>query len=189
MSWLQQIFSSFGQLLKWWFVVLPWERAIRVRLGKHVVCFEAGLHFQIPFIDRLYVQNIRRRIAPIHAQTITTKDGRTVTLAGCLSYVISDIVKLYQTLHQAEATIMQHVQGLISEFVVNQNFDECSPQRITEEVDRGLDLGQFGLAQTKFFLTDFAAVRTYRLLNDGLSRYAGDELDTEGARAGTHVPY
>ena len=181
MSWLQQIIESVGQLLRWWFVVLPWEQAIRIRLGKHILLVNGGLHFQVPFIDRVYIQNIRRRIAPIHIQTITTQDGKTVTLAGSLSYKITDIEKLYRTLHQAEHTIMQSVQGIVSDFVIRNDLVDCAPKQIAENVTDQLDLEKYGLGETEFFLTDFAVVRTYRILQDGLSRYAGDELMTTQA--------
>jgi len=177
-NWLQQIMTAVGQLLRWWFVVLPWEQAIRVRLGERIVLFNGGLHFQFPFIDRVYIQNVRRRIAPIHIQTITTKDGKTVTLAGSLSYKITDIEELYRTLHQAESTIMQSVQGIVSEFVIRNDLVDCAPKQIAENVTDQLSLEKYGLGETEFFLTDFAVVRTYRILQDGLSRYAGAELMT-----------
>lgn len=181
MNWFQQIMESIGQLLRWWFIVLPWEQALRVRLGNRIVLFESGLHFQVPFIDRVYIQNIRRRIAPIRIQTITTQDGKTVTLAGSLSYKITDIEKLYRTLHQAESTIMQSVQGIVSDFVVRNDLAQCTPRKVAENVTERLNLDRYGLGETEFFLTDFAIVRTYRLLQDELTRWAGAELMTTQA--------
>ena len=180
MGWLQQLFEFIRSLLQWWFTVLPWEQAIRIRLGNRVELFREGIHFKAPLIDRVYVQNVRMRIVALYPQTLTTIDNKTITCAGSVRYRIKDIVKLYETIHQAEGTIRQHTEGLVAEFVVQRTLSDCTPSAISTYVTTKIDLSQYGLNDTKFFLTDFAVVKTLRLVGGDMQRYVGGrELDTE----------
>lgn len=183
MGWLQQIFDAVRNLFKWWFIVLPWEQSIRVRIGRHVRVFGAGIHFQIPFIDKLYVQNTRMRITPLSPQTLTTLDGRTITCAGSLRFRLFDVLRLYQTLHQAEETIRQHAEGLLADYVIRHNLADCAPSMVADHVTAKLDLSQYGLNDSRLFLTDFAVVKTYRLIGGNLERYARDGIDTVASMA------
>jgi hypothetical protein len=180
MNTLHTIFQSIGYLFRWWFLVLPWEQGVRVRFGKSVRVFASGLHFMVPFVDRVYVQNTRLRISPVPAQTLTTKDNKTVTLCGSLRYRIESILTLYQTLHQAEETLGQQAVGLVAEYVANNNLTECAPAKLAAAVSEKLNLSRFGLNETSFLITDFAVVHTYRFISDGVghSRYVSTPLDT-----------
>lgn len=181
MSWLQQIVDGIRNLVQWWFIVLPWERAVRVRFGRRVQSFDAGIHFRAPFVDRVYVQNVRQRIVALYPQTLTTADGKTITCTGSVRYCIEDLLKLYRTLHQPDATIRQHVEGLLAEFVVTRELHACTPEDISEHVTERMDLAEFGLSKGRFFLTEFAVVKTYRLIGGDMQRWVGSasELNTE----------
>ena len=178
MNWFQQILDALRSLFQWWFIVLPWEQSVRIRMGKRVQQFDGGLHFKIPFLDRVYIQNIRLRISMLTPQTLTTQDGKTITCAGSVRYRIKDIRKLYETLHQAEGTIKQHVEGLLAEYVVNHDLAKCSPKIVSEHVTERLDLSEYGLNDTEFFLTDFAVVRTIRLIGGDMQRWVDGPIET-----------
>jgi hypothetical protein len=173
-------------LVDWWFVVEPWERSVRVRLGKHLVAFGPGVHVKIPFVDQVYVQNIRRRVMTIGQQTLTTQDGSVITLNGSIGYQIIDVVKLHQTLHDAEATVLQHVQGVLARYVAAHNLVACSPALLMQIAKPQLDFEAFGLLCTDFFLSSFVAnVRTIRLLNDTMGGWVGgSSLNTGSGNGG-----
>lgn len=172
MGIVQNILDFLRTLLSWWFIVLPWEQAIRVRFGKHSRLFGAGFYWRIPFFDVLYIQNVRRRISPIPVQTLGTADGKTITLHGSIGYRVADVMKLQMTLHDAEGSIQQEVLGLITKYVVAHKAAECGSADIVASVSKALDLSRYGLAEAEFFLTGYVAdVPTYRLLQDAMSSY------------------
>lgn len=172
MNFIQDILRFVRQLLDWWFIVEPWEQAVRVRLGKHVRLFEAGVHVRIPFFDTVYVQNVRRRVGGIPLQTLTTADGHTITLEGNLAYRIADVLKLQRTLHDADASVRQEVLGLISDYVAKSPIAACTPSAITESVRSQLDLAKYGLADVDFFLAGFVSgIPCVRLIQDSISGY------------------
>lgn len=174
MSLVQQIVELFKQLFSWWFIVEPWEQSVRTRCGKHVRLFEAGIYFRIPFIDTVYTQNIRRRICNVPVQTLTTSDGKSITVYGSLGYRIHDVLLLQRTLHDAEMSVHQEALGLVSGYVALMPLDMCTPEMITKYVNHNLKLTKYGLGDVEYFLTGYVAdVPIYRLLQDSLSAYYG----------------
>jgi hypothetical protein len=161
------ILDFLKNLLAWWFLVEPWEQAVRVRFGKHYVLRHPGVHFKFPFFDIVYKQNVRRRTSSVPLQTLTTRDGKTMTVLGSLGYSIVDVLKLHLTLHDAESTIKQMVQGLVSEYVATHDLLDCTPAQVTAAVRAQLQLAKFGLGDVEFFLTGYVSnIRTYRLISD-----------------------
>lgn len=180
MNWVQQITSAIGHVFKWWFVVQPWELSIRVRYGKNIEKFGPGIHIKVPFFDRVYVQNVRTRNSILQPQTVTTTDGKTITLCGTLRYRIEDVLKLHMSLHQPEDTICQEVEAIITQYIIINKLEDCTAFNISEHVADNVDLTRYGLSDIKFFITDFAVVRTYRLINGDMRRYLtnGHQLQT-----------
>lgn len=184
MSALRELFAFATKLVHWWIVVSPWEQALRVRLGKHVLVLHAGVHFKIPFIDKLYLRNIRMRWTRLLEQDLSTTDGRVITLQGLLGYSIVDISKLFNTLHHAEATIQGEAMRHISSFIHSHPLEECNPASLESFLSKALDLEQFGLGDIRLSITDFTVVKTYRFLT-GSDRYLpGSGLSTASEDSG-----
>lgn len=179
MSFLTSFFSKLGQALRWWVVVVPWEQAVRVRMGNRMTILGPGVHVRVPWVDRIYRQSIRRRFSACPAQTLTTADGRAVTVAGALAYSITNIGLLYNTLHDAEDTIEIESQSLVAKFVRVHTLFECTPSAIEEAVTEGLNLERYGLGDVEFSITDYVAVKTYRLIGGEPRSYkSGASLST-----------
>jgi hypothetical protein len=127
-------------------------------------------------------QSIRLRSSTLPAQTITTRDGKSLTLALTVLYRIADLRRLYNSCHHAEGTISAVVLGAAGEFVSSQTAVGCSPGAIAKEVARLAGLERFGLADVEVTLNTFAFVRTLRLITgEGTSWQTGDRLDTHRA--------
>jgi len=166
MDTFKQLLAQFGRLFKWWVIIVPWEQVVRVRLGKHLKVLDAGIHLKIPYIDLVYRQSTRQRVARSDMQTITTKDGQTITLASQIVYAIGDVERLYNSLHHPEDTIIALVQSGISKFVVSHELKECNPGSIERYLSSDIDFTSMGLTGVNFCITNFAIVDTYRLIMD-----------------------
>lgn len=182
---MSEFFAALRQFLlglRPWVVVAPWEQALRVRAGKHVQLLGSGFHVKLPVLDMMYLQTVRLRVCNFGygRQTVTTKDGVTVTFSGAIGYGILDLEKLYRTLHHAEDTLQSLARGMIAEYVNTHFAEACAPARITKRV--GADLArrfkQYGLDQVCLYLTDYAVVRTYRIIGDNGPYGSGSSLDT-----------
>lgn len=175
----QSLVRAIGELFNWFVIVAPWEQAIRVRCGKHVTLLRSGFHLRAPVIDRIYRQPIRRRLCLVKHQTLTTQCGQTITVSGQLGYIVKDLLKLYQTLHDAQDTIVAEVCALVSEYVATNDVDLCTPNQIERYVRAHLDIDRYGLGDPEFYLVNYARVRTYRLIMGELASWQyGDALST-----------
>lgn len=181
MEWLQNLLTRFSEAFKWWFVLQPWEQALRVRAGRYITKFEGGIHFRIPYLDAIFSQNCRLRLSSVPQQTITNASEETLTIAGALQYRVADVGPLYNKLHMAEDTLARTTQSLVADYVATHEGHECAPevvqQHINEIVQR--DFADFGLAEIKFLLTDYARVRTYRLIMGDMLHWANNSLQTD----------
>jgi hypothetical protein len=177
-------------LLTWWFIVEPWEQAVRVRFGKHVILFEAGAHLRIPFFDTVYVQNTRRRLLSVGSQTLTTSDRKVLTVHSTIGYVLSDVMKLQRGLHDADGTVMQHVTSRLAQDIAEHTLEDCGPAAVAARVRAQLGLKQYGLDVVEFALTSYVAdVQTLRILTDGSAPgFSYTTLSTVLADNGSNVP-
>jgi hypothetical protein len=176
------LLKQISQIFTWWVSVSPWEQALRVRLGKHVCRLEPGPHLRIPFVDVVFVQSVRLRVASMGMQTVMTKDRKALSVGAAVGYAIENIEQLYQTLHHAQDTITNLAELAIAEAVANRNADELTPKLLSEAATASIGLRDFGLSSVSVRVTDFAFVRTYRLISDTRWGNHGDSLNVQGAQ-------
>lgn len=179
MTTFAQMLASFFRLFRWFITVSPWERGLRVRLGKHVRLIEPGWHFIIPYVDKVYVQSVRRRVTDLSKQTLTTRDGKTITVAGSLGYEITDIRKLYESLHHPEDTLANMTQAAIADFICRHDVGDLGVDDVTHAITDEMDFEQYGISNTNVVFNDFAVVRTYRIIGDYGGNRWGDSLNTQ----------
>ena len=156
---------------------MPWEQALLIRKGKNVRLLSAGIYLKIPFIDTVYVQTTRMRMIDTPMQTISTKDGNTLTIKCAIGYVISDIRVLYSSLYHPEMTLNSMAMGFVGEFVRGHYIADVNPQSIEQYVGEKIQAVNYGLANLSIKITTFAIVKTFRLIQDGSGFY--DSLNME----------
>lgn len=187
MEWLSNLLSAAMKPLQWWIVIAPWEAALRVRLGKTADVLGPGIHLRIPFIDRIFVQSVRLRNIADSGQTMTTRDRAVVTIAVSVEYAIADIRSLYMSLANPESTMLQRVQGLVAEVVSRTDSQALHPKMLQEAVGNGLPGKEWGLDQVRIWVTTFAFVRTYRLIQNEFKQFSMGDLDQVLCNAGERL--
>lgn len=185
MNAILDLLKAFWRLLIWWVVIQPWEMGLRVRLGKHRAILTPGLWFRIPYADAVYKQSDRLRFTTMTSQTVTTRDGHTLTMSGQLGYAIIDIDRLYDTLHQAENALRSMAQGAVARYVHSHDMAECNPAAIEAGAAAILNLRSFGLEYRALQLTTFCRVKTYRFIMDNHENIWEDLLDTRRPDGGS----
>ncbi|MEC4051142.1 SPFH domain-containing protein [Flavobacterium sp. SUN046] len=169
MNQIKDFFEYIFNAIKIWIIVQPWEQGIRVRKGKKIKKLEGGMYFRIPYLDSVYIQECRLRMVQVCLQTLTSKDLKTITINSALGYSIVDIEKLYQTLYHPEGTLTNIAMSEVSDFIYNNNIDNITPLKIEEAVLKKLNISDYGLKFEYFKVTNFASVRTFRIIQDGQS--------------------
>lgn len=166
MNQIKDFFEYIFNSLKIWVIIQPWESGLRVRNGKHVKKLSKGIYFKIPYFDSIYVQEVRLRVVTMSVQTLTSKDLKTITLNGAVGYSINNIQKLYETLYLPETTIANITMSKVSEYIFNKELNNITPEGIEKAVLEKLNADDYGLKFEYFRITNFAVVRTYRLIQD-----------------------
>lgn len=162
-EWLTKILQG----VKLWVVVRPWERCVRVRMGKHAVVLGPGIHLRLPLVDEAMLFNNRLRIASFPNQTLTTIDGRTVSIAGNVGFRIDDPLRAMNALQQPEYSCAALVQTSAASYVTARAFADLDPCELQHVAKDDLSRVADGIAIEYVAITDFAPVsRTFRLLGD-----------------------
>lgn len=185
MTVLTQAWNAFVALLKWWVTVQPWERGLRVRMGRFVRVLKPGLHWKFPVIDIVHVQPVRPRSQYLSEQTLTAADGVTVTVCSSVQYEVADIAVLYQTLHNAHDTLEQETAAAIANYVSASDASTFSIDAAIAHVTGALRWERYGIRLLRFSISDFARARSHRLITGNVGRYTSydQRLEVgEGAR-------
>lgn len=174
-DFLEYIFNAF----KIWVIVQPWQIGLIVRNGNRIREVTSGIYFKIPYFDSVFVQENRMRIISFPMQTITTKDGASVTLSTSLGYTIESIGTLYKTLYHPESTLQNMAMAFVSDYIYATNFKEIDLQALEVIVMNKLKTENYGLNFSFFKFTNFANVKTFRLIQDTNWVYEGLSLDNK----------
>lgn len=185
MSGILEYLSRVLRGIAFWFVVLPWQQALRVRAGRYVRLLGGGIYLKIPVLDVVQIESVRRRSSMVPTQTLSTADGATVVVSAVIGYAIGDLEKLFRSLHHAEDTIAQSAQGIIAEEVLALARAEIEPAKLAGLVNRRMvdAFAPYGLVDVTLHITDFSFMRAIRLIQDR-RWFHGRPLDTQGATGG-----
>jgi len=135
----------------------------------------------VPFLDTVHVQSVRLRLATMSMQTVMTRDRQALTVAGALGYAVHNIERLYQTLHHAEDTLTNLSMTAVAECAALLDAADLTPELLAQRATAALDVTDYGLTEVSIRITDFAFIRTYRLVSDTRWGTHGDTLNVERA--------
>lgn len=167
---MNELFQWIVNVLKdarFWAIVLPWERAVRVRFGRWSKIWEPGIHLRVPFFDEVRTVNTRQRVAIVPSVTITSRDGRTITVAGTLGFCVVDPLGAMLRMQRPEDVLSAYCQAEFARQIKTSTRETL----VVEKVEEGALQGVHDFAGPAFRIdfiriTEFAAVRTYRLLQE-----------------------
>ena len=168
-QWLIDILQN----CRFWFVVDPWEKAVRVRLGKNARIIPPGFHWKIPLLDEIYILYPKLRLGPASTQTISTKDGRVVTLGITTGFSIIDPLQALSTYQHPENSIAVLVHHHAAEYISSRNIEEISIPELEDFIIEGLKTTdpENGIAIEFIKVTNFmhsSPARTIRLVQDDI---------------------
>jgi regulator of protease activity HflC (stomatin/prohibitin superfamily) len=147
---LGKFFSSW----KPWVVVAPWERGVRVRLGKTASQLEPGIHVRIPVLDRVLLVNTRLRVTTSAPVTTRGEGNRVRVTQAIIGFSITNPLRALERYNRPESALAGLVQAEMSR---GTHAEQC--QDAVSEQTR-----ESGVAIEFIRYTDNVEVRAYRLL-------------------------
>lgn len=122
-------------------IVRPYERGLVERLGKFRKEVKAGIHFIIPFFDRMIKVDLREHVIDVPPQEVITKDNVVVTVDAVIYYEITDAYKAVYNVSNFEfATIklaQTNLRNVIGELELDQTL--TSREKINTKLRTVLD--------------------------------------------------
>lgn len=180
MEALNQLFAFLGKFFDWFYIVNPWEQAIHVKRGKKIILRQKGFYIKVPFIDSIFIQTVREKMIDVPIQTVSTKDGKVITVISSIKYTIGDMFKLYNTLSHPEMTLCSMVMSDIATFIMERNAEDLTPEKVQKYVNRKIKSVDYGLKNISIRITTWANVNTMRLIADGSGMFDGLDMTEKG---------
>lgn len=133
-QWLIDILRD----VKFWFVVNPWEKGVRVRLGKYATILDAGFHWKFPVLDEVFMVNTRLRLGPSSTQTISAKDGQVITIGIQLGFSITEPLMALSTYLHPENSLAVLVHNHVAEYIMDHTVEALDITELEAYVVNGL---------------------------------------------------
>ena len=141
-------------------VVVPQRSAFIVeRLGRYSETLEAGMHFLVPFIDRVaYRHSLKEQAIDVAPQSCITKDNIAVDVDGVLYLQVMDRNYLFATTQLAQTT-MRSEMGKLD---LDRSFEERTNinAAIVSAVDKASD--PWGVKVTRYEIKNITPPRSIR---------------------------
>jgi regulator of protease activity HflC (stomatin/prohibitin superfamily) len=171
-TWIMNFVREFKLLT----IIMPWERAARIRLGSRVAVWEPGWHIRLPFIDEVIPLNTRLRIADTGSQTLTTPDGHTLTVGISVGFRIQDplaaMLKMQHPENACSAIAASVVAALVSITPRGSLLVGTIEEHVRAELVKETTY-EFDFIRVR----DFAYARAFRLLNENCYRSASVTIE------------
>ncbi|ADA66169.1 band 7 protein [Thermotoga petrophila RKU-10] len=122
-------------------IVRPCERGLVERLGKFKREVGSGVHFIIPFFERMIKVDMREKVIDVPPQEVITRDNVVVTVDAVIYYEITDAYRVVYNVSNFEmATIklaQTNLRNVIGELELDQTL--TSRERINMKLRTVLD--------------------------------------------------
>lgn len=154
--------------------VWQWEKGLYYINGRYQGVVGPGLKFVIPYICDVKTVSMVPEIETTPLQTITLRDGSSLTYSASLTVVVIDPYLAYNKVGHHRETIVELAARILSEGLADAKVERFDPVRgkrdklLEEQRDEiNKQAEQYGMKITAMGLNNFArGVRTVRLLLD-----------------------
>jgi regulator of protease activity HflC (stomatin/prohibitin superfamily) len=165
-------------------VVQQWQMGLYHVGGRYWRTVGPGVQLVIPYLCEVHKVSVVPAAATTPLQTVTLRDGRTLTFSVTITYAVSDANRAFNHVERYQETVIELASGVVAEVLADADPERFDPargnrSRLLEEVREELDAEcqRFGLAVHRLRLTNFAlGVRTIRLLLDRAVLSEGNHL-------------
>ncbi len=148
--------------------IFPNEGGVFLRGGKYKKTLSEGFYWKWPVYDTVQSLDITTQVINLPNQSITTQDNHCVAVSGAIEYRISDARKALLCIQDYDTSLQNLAMGTISHYLNRKILTECQQiGELEKEVLRGLRgrVEDWGLFVSKFWITDLAEHKVYRIMS------------------------
>lgn len=159
---LIQIWDS----VKFWDILVHYERGVRMRRGVFKEVLEPGWHWKIPVIDQILTDNVVSRTSNMSPQALQTSDGKTVQVSGIIRFNIRDIYKALLEVEGLDDAIKDISYLAVAEGVQTHTFEQVRAADFAEYLTKAARKNgwRYGIEVEQLGLSDISPARTFILV-------------------------
>ena len=112
-------------------IIQDWEQGVRVFSGRATTLltstngmFGSGIHFFVPLLGSVEVEETNICVVETDLQTVSTSDGKEATFSIGVKYRIRDLKATYTRIHDHEDTILEQVRASAGNAVSGLSWEE-----------------------------------------------------------------
>jgi regulator of protease activity HflC (stomatin/prohibitin superfamily) len=154
-----------------WVVLDPWEEGIRVRLGKWVKDLKPGLHWMIPFADRVETVNVLPQRITLPNQSVRCADGKVIAISGALMYGIKNARRVWLEVEDHDESLVTLAMNRLAEYAASVPGDEVTVDNLQKHVLPVLrrQATKWGIDVRDLGVKDLAPHKVYRFMGDDIT--------------------
>lgn len=165
-SWIRDLLVAGYQWLIPFTVVDDYEEAVVLRFGPYHRTLKPGFHWMIPFgVERAISDEVVARVINLSSQSLTTRDGVPVVVAGAVTMSIHNIRKATLSVKTVEQAVSDSCCGVIGQAVGDTDWialnEDAFVDTLTEKCRAYAK--KYGITIERVQLTDLAKMRALRL--------------------------
>jgi len=143
-------------------------QGVKYLQGGTVVCLQPGWHWFIPRLQRIEEVSCQTQNTDCGLQSLTTQDGKELTLSLNVTYSISDAALQRASFQHFDSTLVNMARGHAAEIVASESWVSVleDPSAVASEVHTLLqeEVEPFGIMIEDITLDQLSRVKTLRLL-------------------------
>lgn len=148
------------------FVVDAYETAAVLRFGRYHRACGPGLHWKIPFVDRVIEVITCTTTMRLPPQTLTTADGKQIVVTAIIRYNVRDVEPFVTIIYDQQDALCDVTMGAIREAVRQATFADLAAQPPEKEIATAVrrKVSRYGFDVEAVTFSDLAAIRSFRLV-------------------------
>ncbi len=110
-------------------IVRPYQRGLVERLGKYKRAADSGVHFIIPFLERMSVVDLREQVIDVPPQEVITKDNVIVVVDAIIYYQITDAYRVLYNVSSFQIAAVKLAQTNLRNVIGELELDQTLTSR------------------------------------------------------------
>jgi len=166
-AWLKDIWRELWPLQ----TVDAWEEGVMLRYGKFHKMVTPGLWRKWPWVDNIITTPIATTTMDLPAQSITTFDGKAVTVTAIVKYKVTDSKIFLLEVMDTRDALADTTMGIIARLILDSTWEELRGDQINNEITKKarIQAKKYGIEIEQVTLKDIIQAISLRHFNGGLS--------------------
>ena len=168
LNWLSKVVEKCWKYICFWVIINPFENGVLVRLGKYKRILLPGFYLKFPFIDYVYSTIITPDTMHTSPVTLTTTDGKTVSIGAVVEFEIVNVYKYILCTNEPRSNMHDIILGTISEAIEDRKWEEIKKKNIRYIVQKKISqkCWVMGIEIIDFYFTNKCVVRSFKIFTE-----------------------